>query len=138
MLSFSVHLLTSLRCCVFFPFVVPTTESMMVNLTNGCWGHVSVCVGTRCGGVCKDSWSNSLSRMLCESLSCGRPIQHTTNQQYSQEVLITSFHTKKYTRSLNQSTMVVNNEGSCAKQPAYVVCSGKGQHHICSECAPIK
>lgn len=133
MLSFSDHLLASLRCRVFLCFVVTTSGSITVKLTNDCWGHVSVCLGTSCGGACKDSWSQKMSSMLCQSLSCGKPIQPTTYQSSQKEVLITSFHTTTHTRSLSQSAMVANTQ-SCVNNPAYVVCSGKGQHHICSEC----
>lgn len=113
--------------------VVPTTGSITVNLTLGCWGHVNVCLGTRCGGVCNDCWSQNLSRTLCQSLSCGKPVQKITNQESFQEVLISSFHPNfnpnSHTNDLNQSAMVINND-SCNSKPAYVVCSGNKRHPL--------
>lgn len=109
--------------------VVATTGSITVNLTFGCWGHVSVCLGNRCGGVCNDCWSQNLSSMLCQSLSCGKPVQNTTNQESFQEVLISSFHPATHTNDLNQSAMVVNSN-SCSRKPAYVVCSGNQRHPL--------
>lgn len=99
----------------------------MVNLSHGCWGHASVCLGTRCGGVCEDTWSHNLSTMLCQSLGCGQPVQPVSpSREASQQVLISSFQTTAHTRSLSQSAMVLDH-GSCSRKPAYVVCSGTTQ-----------
>lgn len=120
MLPFSVHL-------VSFSALRRPTGNITVKLSNGCWGHVSVCLATRCGGVCKDAWSHNLSSILCQSLSCGQPVQPTGAQDQVHDVLISSVHTTAYTRSLSQSAMLVNNGSSCANNPAYVVCSGNPQ-----------
>lgn len=103
-----------------------------MNLTKDCWGHVSVCLGSRCGGVCGDTWSQNLSSMLCKSLSCGRPVQANrdpTRRPASQQVLISSFQTTTHTRSLSQSAMVLAT-GRCYSDPVYVVCSGNSHHFL--------
>lgn len=121
----SVHLLaTNLKCSFFLCFVVTTADHISANLTKGCWGHVNVCVGNKCGGVCKDSWTQKMSAMLCENLGCGKPIQSIMNQEYFQEVIITSLYTTTYTRNLNQGIVIMKNDSDCIKNPAYVVCSG--------------
>lgn len=128
-LRFPVRLLACLRRPVFLCSVVPTPGSVRVELSHGCWGHVSVCLGTRCGGACQDLWSHNLSSLLCQSLGCGPAIQPTYrgSSPFLGQALITSFHTTAHTRDLSQSAMVVNAQGRCGDpDPAYVVCSGNG------------
>nr|XP_046253178.1 scavenger receptor cysteine-rich type 1 protein M160 [Scatophagus argus] len=104
---------------------VTCTGSVTVNLTNGCWGNVNVCVGGKCGGVCKDAWSDEKSDMLCENLGCGHGIL-ASSTPVETEVIIRSMHTTKHTTNLNQCNLVRNDDGdtTCNKKPGYVVCSG--------------
>lgn len=104
--------------------MVIVTERITANLTSECWGHVNVCVGTKCGGVSKDSWTQSMSAMLCDNLGCGKPVQPTGNQEYFQGVIIASLHPTMYTRNVSQSVVVMKNNKNWIKNPAYVVCSG--------------
>lgn len=104
--------------------MVTTTERITANLTSDCWGHVNICVGSKCGGVSRDYWTQNLSAMLCDNLGCGKPVQPTRNQEYSQEVIIASLYPTMYTRNVSQSVMVMKNDGAQIKNPAYVVCSG--------------
>lgn len=109
--------------------MVTATERITANLTSECWGHVNICVGTKCGGVSKDSWTQNMSAMLCDNLGCGKPVQPTKNQEYFQEVIIASLYPTTYTRNVSQSVMVMKNDHNLEqmtwnKNPAYVVCSG--------------
>lgn len=115
-----------------FYFLVATTESIKVDLTNGCWGNVNVCMGKQCGGVCKDTWSDQKSEMLCENLGCGNTILTGKNPLEKSGVMVKSFHTTTHTTNLNQSIMVKSNERdtTCIQNAVYVVCSGNGQIFI--------
>lgn len=102
-----------------------------MDLTNGCWGNVRVCVGTNCGGVCEDAWSQST--MLCENLGCGSAIQSTTkNSNEKSEAIVKSVHTTNQTTNLNQSILVRSHDKdtTCPSNTAYVVCSGNAQIFI--------
>lgn len=122
MLHFVLHLSHDSES-QFLSFVVTITERITAELTYGCWGHVNVSVGAKCGGVCKYSWTENMSAMLCENLGCGKPIQQTKSPENSQKVIITRLHTTTYTRNLTQSVMVMRkNVPRCIQ--AYVVCSG--------------
>lgn len=114
--------------------MVFTTESIKVNLTNDCWGTVLICVGNKCGGVCKETWSDEKSSMLCQNLGCGTAILGDKNPAEKREVIVKSLHTTAHTTNLNQSLVVMNDEKdtSCTFNPAYVVCSGDRKTSIIS------
>lgn len=102
------------------------TESIKVNLTDDCWGTVIICVGNKCGGVCKETWSVGKSNTLCRNLGCGTAIPQTENLGEKSEVIVKSLHTAGSNTNLNHSLVVMNDEKdtSCTFNPAYVVCSG--------------
>lgn len=116
-----------------FCSMVFTTGSVKVNLTNDCWGAVIICVGSKCGGVCKDAWSPEKSRMLCQNLGCGVVNLQSENLREKREVIVKSLHTTVNTANLNQSLMVMNDEKdmSCTFNPVYVICSGDRKISIC-------
>lgn len=97
-----------------------------MNLTNECWGTVIICVGNKCGGVCKESWSDEKSNRLCQNLGCGTAITQAKNPAEKIEVIVKSLHTAGGNTNLNHSLVVMNDDKdtSCTLNPAYVVCSG--------------
>ncbi|XP_056897293.1 scavenger receptor cysteine-rich type 1 protein M160 [Takifugu flavidus] len=109
---------------------VTCSERITANLTSECWGHVNICVGTKCGGVSKVSWTQNMSVMLCDNLGCGKPVQPTRNQEYFQEVIIASLYPTAHTRNVSQSVIVMKNDSAQIKNPAYVVCSGSIKTNI--------
>lgn len=111
-----------------------TTESIKVNLTNDCWGTVIICVGNKCGGVCKETWSDDKSDMLCKNLGCGTVITQAENPAEKIEVIVKSLHTAGGNTNLNHSVMVMNDEKdtTCTLNSAYVVCSGDRKISIIS------
>lgn len=118
---------------LFLCFVVATSGSIKVSLTNGCWGNVAVCVGMRCGGLCEDTWSDQKSAMLCGNLGCGRQSKSSIKKSDdASEVIVKSVHITEATTNLNQSILVRNydKETTCPKSRAYVVCSGNAPNFI--------
>ncbi|TNM86312.1 hypothetical protein fugu_006542 [Takifugu bimaculatus] len=109
---------------------VTCSERITANLTSECWGHVNICVGTKCGGVSKVSWTQNMSVMLCDNLGCGKPVQPIRNQKYFQEVIIASLYPTAHTRNVSQSVIVMKNDRARIKNPAYVVCSGSIKTNI--------
>lgn len=96
-----------------------------MDLTNGCWGNVRVCMGTKCGGVCKDTWSDNMSQMLCKSLGCGKTLPPKKPPANS-EVMIMSFQTPVSNMNLKHSIMIENDgtDATCNQNPVYATCSG--------------
>lgn len=97
-----------------------------MDLTNGCWGKVRVCMGTKCGGVCKDTWSDDMSQMLCKNLGCGNKILRPKNPPVNGEVMITCFQTPMSNMNLNNSIMIKKDDrdATCNRNPAFATCSG--------------
>ncbi|XP_070825415.1 scavenger receptor cysteine-rich type 1 protein M130 [Chaetodon trifascialis] len=111
---------------------VTCSGNIQVNLTEQCWGNVNVCVGGVCGGVCKDTWTDAKSDMLCENLGCGKRIPDANGSPEKIEVTVKSLHIRPGSTNLNQSSFIMNNEkdGTCNRNPAYVVCSGSVKTRI--------
>lgn len=109
-----------------------------MNLTYDCWGTVIICVGNKCGGVCKETWSVEKSNTLCQNLGCGTAIPQTENLAENREVIVKSLHTAGGNTNLNHSLMVMKDEKdkSCNDNSAYVVCSGdkKNIHNMRNLC----
>nr|XP_043895017.1 scavenger receptor cysteine-rich type 1 protein M160 isoform X2 [Solea senegalensis] len=97
--------------------------TITVNMTNACWGTVSVCLDGRCGGVCADSWTHAHSVELCQSLGCGDTILAAKSPPGQDLVMVKSLHKTKHTTSLRHCSFVMNSEQHVCP-PAYVVCSG--------------
>lgn len=106
-----------------------TPGSIKVDLTEGCWGHVNVCVGEKCGGVRRDTWSKEKSGTLCRNLGCGTSINPDKSPDGKSEVIIQSLHATLLTANLNQSILVLSHDYG-DRRSAYVVCSGKASMHI--------
>ncbi|TNN33030.1 Scavenger receptor cysteine-rich type 1 protein M130 [Liparis tanakae] len=102
------------------------TGNITVDLTDGCWGNVNVCVGGRCGGVCADTWTPEKAAMLCENLGCGNRVLAATTKPKGSRVVIKSMHSTEETTHLSQCNFVMRDENdkTCDHNPAYVVCSG--------------
>lgn len=106
-----------------------TPGTIKVDLTEGCWGHVNVCVGGKCGGVRRDTWSKQKSDTLCRNLGCGTTIASTESLGGKVlNVIVESLHTTSLTANLNQSILVLSQsqhfEPPSESSSAYVVCSG--------------
>lgn len=104
-----------------------TPGSIKVDLTDGCWGHVNVCVGGKCGGVRRDTWSEEKSDTLCGNLGCGTTIATADNPDGKSQVIVESLHTKFLTDNLNKSVLVLSKINPNEKpnhRSAFVVCSG--------------
>lgn len=105
-----------------------TPGSIKVDLTEGCWGHVNVCVGGKCGGVRRDTWSKQKSATLCRNLGCGTTIESAESPDVKSKVIVESLHTTSLTANLNQSILVLSQrrhfEPPSKSSSAYVVCSG--------------
>ncbi|XP_070694977.1 scavenger receptor cysteine-rich type 1 protein M130 [Pempheris klunzingeri] len=97
-----------------------------LNLTNECWGTVNVCVGGKCGGVSKDTWTEQNSLKLCEELDCGTKVLLPMQQTQQSDLILKSLHSTKQTKKLDQCNVVKygGNETSHTGSPAVVVCSG--------------
>lgn len=116
-----------------FCYLVATTDRIEVKLTDGCWGNVNVSVNGKWGGVCADAWTDKKSEMMCENLGCGKkilpnlPNLPTINKQ-PVDVIFMSLHTTEHTANLSQCNFVkyAENDQTCNKRPASVICSGKG------------
>uniref|UniRef100_A0A8C4F1B9 SRCR domain-containing protein n=1 Tax=Dicentrarchus labrax TaxID=13489 RepID=A0A8C4F1B9_DICLA len=89
--------------------VVKCSGAISVNLTNGCWGTVNVCVGGKCGGVCKDSWTKEKSVMLCKDIGCGNKIL-SSSQKNEAVPIVRSLHTTTHTTNLSQCNFIKNDE----------------------------
>lgn len=104
--------------------------SIKVDLTEGCWGHVNVCVEGKCGGVRNDTWLEEKSKSLCKNLGCGTAIAFTESPNGKSEVIVESLHTFLPANNFNRSVVVLSQiqPKSRTIQPnhhaAYVVCSG--------------
>ncbi|XP_076597662.1 scavenger receptor cysteine-rich type 1 protein M160 [Chaetodon auriga] len=111
---------------------VTCSGNIEVNLTEWCWGNVNVCAGGRCGGVCKDTWTDAKSQMLCENLGCGNRIPGANSSPDKTEVIVKSLHLRPRGANLNQSSLIMKDEkdGTCNRNPAYVVCSGSVKTRI--------
>lgn len=107
-------------------FLVATTGETNVSLTNECWGKVRFCMGGKCGGVCKDTWTDADSVMLCKNLGCGDKILTANKDPGAYDVIIKSLHATAHTTNLTQCNFIQYNEGdtTCNHNPAYVVCLG--------------
>lgn len=105
-----------------------TPGTIEVDLTEGCWGHVNVCVGGNCGGVRRDTWSKPKSDTLCRNLGCGTTIASTEILGgKGLSVMVQSLHTTSLTANLNQSILVLSHrliETPSKNSVAHVVCSG--------------
>uniref|UniRef100_UPI0037E72D19 scavenger receptor cysteine-rich type 1 protein M130 n=1 Tax=Semicossyphus pulcher TaxID=241346 RepID=UPI0037E72D19 len=97
-----------------------------VNLTEGCWGTVNICMGGNCGGVRNSSWTEEKSHMLCESLNCGHAIVNAKIWPGESKVTIKSLHSTQSTKNLGQCNFIKNNNTHIEKA-AVVVCSGSVQ-----------
>ncbi|XP_035513024.1 scavenger receptor cysteine-rich type 1 protein M130 [Morone saxatilis] len=105
---------------------VKCSGAITVNLTEGCYGTVNVCLGEKCGGVCKGSWTKEKSMMLCKDLGCGDKIL-TSGQKIEKEPIFKSLHTTTHTTSLSQCNFINNDESgekATKCELATVVCSG--------------
>ncbi|XP_069564442.1 scavenger receptor cysteine-rich type 1 protein M130 [Brachyistius frenatus] len=103
---------------------VTCSETIEMNLTDSCWGHVRFCLGGECGGVCADTWTDEKSVMLCEALGCGGKVlkPHRSGKNHM-KILINSLHTTNHTSDLRQCNFIKDGNNTCNKA-AYVVCSG--------------
>ncbi|XP_056279477.1 scavenger receptor cysteine-rich type 1 protein M130 [Pseudoliparis swirei] len=108
---------------------VTCSGNITVDLTNGCWGNVNVCVGGRCGGVCADTWTWEKAAILCENLGCGNRVLKVTAKPNRSRVVFKSMHSTEETTHLSQCNFVMSDENdkTCDHNPAYVVCSGSIQ-----------
>ncbi|XP_034551085.1 scavenger receptor cysteine-rich type 1 protein M160 [Notolabrus celidotus] len=112
---------------------VKCTGKFKVNLTEECWGDVNICMGEECGGVCRDTWSNKKSEMLCKNLGCGRAIHLAKNPlQERSDVMFKSLHTTNRTTDLSQCNFIKHGEKetTCGGKAAHVVCSGSVKTQI--------
>ncbi|XP_070765856.1 scavenger receptor cysteine-rich type 1 protein M130 [Enoplosus armatus] len=111
---------------------VTCSGKIQVNLTNGCRGHVNVCLKGNCGGVCADTWTHEKSVMLCKDLGCGATALPAINPPTEHKVIFKSLHTTMQTTSLDQCNLVKNeeNDTTCDRSPAYVICSGSVKYKI--------
>lgn len=121
---------------------VMCTDNVVVTLTNEnkeveeskrrCSGHVQVCQGTNCRGVCNDVWIEKYSIMLCENLGCGKPIKIPDSMRKlmttstKQPAIISSVHCPKEVSNLSQCSFVGNSTVSCSspQSTVHIVCSG--------------
>ena len=93
-----------------------------MTLTKKCWGKVNICVGGECGGVRADTWTDTMSMMLCEQLGCGN--NSRTDSEESM-VIIKSVHMLQKTDNLTKCNFVkYDNETRKVQKAANVVCSG--------------
>ena len=97
-----------------------------MTLTEGCWGTVNVCMGGNCGRVCKDSWTDKNSEMLCKERGCGDEVLTPYKTPGKTNVIFKSLHKTKNTANLTECNFVKNDEEDLLCEPAYVVCSGNG------------
>lgn len=97
-----------------------------------CWGNVEVCRNGKCGGVCRDVWTEKHSEKLCANLGCGRPVvTNQPEQSVALDVAFSSVHCPSTVSDLSGCSYVLNNGSRCAEEKTvYVVCSGE-QRVIC-------
>ncbi|KAG7273297.1 hypothetical protein CRUP_009725 [Coryphaenoides rupestris] len=100
-------------------------NTITLGLKSDCWGTVEVCINQRCGGVCKDSWSNDNAKEVCDRLpGCGNHVPMTEDDlrmlprpEGTLPVTVKSLHFNAGT------SLVMNDQGYCVGNPAVVVCS---------------
>lgn len=126
-------LLSSARQCSFDSavckmhvfFLMPLVGSVSMALAEKCWGTVEVCRDGKCGGVCTDTWrSNEDSKMICENLRCGDPIQGPLTRQINDlPVSYYSVYCSENVRNMNMCKFIPNKDSDC-KTAAQVICKG--------------
>lgn len=70
--------------------------------------------------------------MLCENLGCGTRVPDVNSSPEKTAVTVKSLHIRPHGTNLNQSSFIMNDEkdGTCNRNPAYVVCSGSVKTRI--------
>ncbi len=94
-----------------------------VSLREECWGTVNVCRDGKCGGVCRDTWRNEDSKMICTDLGCGdqisKQLQFKIISHRSHTIVCTAQKSAKY----ENVPFIPNNDSTC-NTPAQVICTG--------------
>uniref|UniRef100_A0A8C7YD20 SRCR domain-containing protein n=1 Tax=Oryzias sinensis TaxID=183150 RepID=A0A8C7YD20_9TELE len=103
---------------------VECSGKINVSLSEGCWGKVRIFAEGKYKGVCADSWTEEMSKTLCQETSCGETILKVRKPPPRALVTFKSLHTIGNNSSLRESTFVKTEKRErCI--PAYVVCEGK-------------
>ncbi|XP_060788367.1 scavenger receptor cysteine-rich type 1 protein M130-like isoform X2 [Neoarius graeffei] len=103
---------------------VKCSGSMRLQLKNKCHGKVQVCSNENCMDLCKDTWMEKQSGMLCKSLGCGMAIRQEYNGMQESGVNLASVHCSQTAENFSQCNFFKLNNTSFCQNPAYVFCTG--------------
>ncbi|XP_023812128.1 scavenger receptor cysteine-rich type 1 protein M160 [Oryzias latipes] len=105
---------------------VECSGKINVSLSEGCWGKVRIFAEGKFEYVCADSWTEEMSKTLCQETSCGETILKVRKPPPRAVVTFKSLHTVGNNSSLRESTFVKTEDiERCI--PAYVVCEGSAE-----------
>lgn len=107
------------------PFLGSVNVKLRNPLAERCWGAVEICRGDKCGGVCSETWFSKHSRMICQNLGCGVPVQSESFKKDNIVVIPVndySVHCSKYVQKMSKCNFI-SNKDSC-NSPAQVICTG--------------
>uniref|UniRef100_A0A3B3H7D8 SRCR domain-containing protein n=1 Tax=Oryzias latipes TaxID=8090 RepID=A0A3B3H7D8_ORYLA len=103
---------------------VECSGKINVSLSEGCWGKVRIFAEGKSEGVCADSWTEEMSKTLCQETSCGEAVFKARKLPSKEVVTFKSLHTVGNNSNLRESTFVkTENREMCV--PAYVICGGR-------------
>ncbi len=95
-----------------------------VSLREECWGTVNVCRDGKCGGVCRDTWRNEDSKMICTDLGCGDQISKQLQFKINKPpVTYHSVYCSEKVLNMKMCLFIPNNDSTC-NTPAQVICTG--------------
>uniref|UniRef100_A0A3P9LN34 SRCR domain-containing protein n=1 Tax=Oryzias latipes TaxID=8090 RepID=A0A3P9LN34_ORYLA len=103
---------------------VECSGKINVSLSEGCWGKVRIIAEGKSEGVCSDSWTEEMSKTLCQETSCGEAVFKARKLPTREVVTFKSLHTVGNNSNLRESTFVkTEKRETCV--PAYVICGGR-------------
>ncbi|XP_053705321.1 deleted in malignant brain tumors 1 protein isoform X2 [Synchiropus splendidus] len=113
---------------------VRCSDRIVVNLTDGCWGQVSVCINGKCGGVWSKTWTPLKSEMLCKILGCGERTLDPLKLPTRGVLAYQSVHVSSVTGVFDRLNFInYKPHGRTMDAPAYVVCSGSVKPKLFSQ-----
>ncbi|XP_076133010.1 scavenger receptor cysteine-rich type 1 protein M130 isoform X1 [Alosa pseudoharengus] len=104
-------------------------EHRFINLTDLCYGEVIISGKSR-ERVCKTGWTEFMSRILCQHLECGNPV----DTDYAASPLTGEAHHFSCTGAEINPLQCKAEKGQCDSGPASVVCSKSLNFNLTDQC----